>query len=850
MTSAQLKNRNLFKRLRIHMRWRLLFSPVGFLFVLLVNAPSDAATCTWHSAVAENWHLPSNWSGCVTGNGSPAGTPGSADDVIVPSASGAALLNSQFTTIASLTLQSGATLGVVESQIDIRQLTINNSFSLNNATVSGAMPPPGGPTPATLSVQLPASAHLILNGTNLLRRSIITNAGQAVFNGSANARLNMEINGSYTNAVTGTTTINGAYVFGYSPSGVIDNQGSWIIQGPGIVALERSGTNGGQFNSNGPFEVRNATFKRLSTGTGFLSGFSNSAIRLLDAVFDAGNLDLGVNKSLSGTGTVIGNLTLSGSATLDLFDSEIAPIGQLNVVGNAQFNFCEIILDVSGPGLVQHDRLSVSGSSQWNQLRPRIRINDGYTPGIDTSIPIASHGSLVFSSAPVNSRVFSDYPLSLMLRTTPTQLDLRVVPTLTIAKSAIDEGNSGTQTMPFAIALSAPTVETVSFSFNTSAGTAVTLAVPPVPGDYNNTSGNVSLAPGEVSQVISILIKGDSVIEGDEAFSLVTENSSLTTTLRNASFGNNKKFGISVEGLILNDDGPTTPRTLLISKSTNQPTPTGQISFVRRYTTDGNLVDGWATNIPNSLGFLATGLCRAPNGEVLSTRFNAGQGPILMSKSGAILENDFAGLIGADESCAFDLAGNVWIGEAVPPSESFAALRYAASDGLLLKTLQVPVGERGTDWIELDAKQCIIFYTSEDSDVRRFDVCNEQALPHFATGLEAPCYAIRQLPNRDLMITCKNRIYRYDDNGVFIREYTRESLGETNVDGLYAIHLDPDGQTFWTGGVISGRVVRARLDTGAVITSFNTGTGGVNGLLLQDEFVAGISVLLFKDGFE
>ena len=254
--------------------------------------------------------------------------------------------------------------------------------------------------------------------------------------------------------------------------------------------------------------------------------------------------------------------------------------------------------------------------------------------------------------------------------------------------------------------------------------------------------------------------------------------------------------------------------------------------------------------MPNSFGAIATGLCRAPNGDVLSTRFGVSQGVVLMSAAGAVRDGDFGGFIGSDESCAFDQQGNVWVGEAASSGETTAPLRYIAADGRLLETLQLPVGERGTDWIELDANQCTLYYTSEDSDVRRFDVCTEQVMPHFATGLEAPCYALRQLPNREIMVTCRNRIYRYDENGVFVREYTKESLGETDINGLYAIHLDPDGQTFWSGGVNSGRVVRARIDDGTVVTQFTTGTGGVDGLLIQDEYVAGISMVLFKDGFE
>jgi hypothetical protein len=360
----------------------------------------------------------------------------------------------------------------------------------------------------------------------------------------------------------------------------------------------------------------------------------------------------------------------------------------------------------------------------------------------------------------------------------------------------------------------------------------------------------VTFAPGVTSQQIAITINGDTSVEADEAFVVATDDAANTSTLQNASFGNNRRFSTRAEGLIRDDDGPPGTRYVLIGKSTNAPTPTGQISFVRRYTTTGTAVDGWATLMPNTFGAIATGFCRAPNGHVLSTRFSVSEGAVLMSAAGAVLDPDFGGLIGDDESCAFDALGNAWIGEAVPVAADHAMLRYVAADGRILQTYEVPVGERGVDWIELDADQCTLFYTSEDSDVRRFDVCTGQALPHFATGLEEPCYALRQLPNHDLMVTCRNRIYRYDQAGTFLRDYTRESLGENDPGGLYAIQLDPDEQSFWTGGATSGRVMRVNLADGSVISSFTTGTGGINGLLVQDEFVAAVPDVIFADGFE
>ncbi len=822
--------------------------------IIVATPAAQAVTCTWNSAIAADWHVPSNWSGCAAGGGAPAGTPGPADRAVFPTATGKATIIPQFITIAELDMAPGSELGLVEAQTDIRQLTITSSATLSGATLNGALPPPGGPSPAYLSLQLPEGSTLSFTGTNLLRRAIITNAGNATFSGGAGVRLNLDVNGNYTNAPVGNTTVLGAYVFGYSTSGAIYNQGNWIHQGPGLVAVERSGASGGQFSSTGMLELRSGTFSFFTPSPGFQGGF-NGSLRLVDGVLNTGSHTVGLSsgKVLSGSGTIIGAVTVSGGASPGVLDPHAPsgePIGTLNFVGDVSIAGAELILDVSGPALAQHDRMSISGSVQWNRVYPRVRMNDGYAPGIDTTIPIATHASVLNANTPVHGRVLSDYPLSLALRVAPTVTDLRVVPTLTLTDTAVSEGNSGTQVMNVAATLSAPSSEIVSFVYTTSAGTAVTLAAGGNPADYVHTGGTVTFTPGMVLRQMPVTINGDSAVEADEGFVLVTADSPFEPALKNASFGNNRKFTASVEGRIVNDDGPPGARYLLIGKSANLNTPTGQISFVRRYTTQGVAVDGWATLMQNSFQFVATGFCRAPDGDVLSTRFSDSQGPIRMSQSGAVRDNDPGGFIGGDESCAFDQAGNAWIGEAVGSIATTVPLKYIAADGRVLKTLQLPVGERGADWIELDANQCTLYYTSEDSDVRRFDVCTEQVLPHFATALEAPCYALRQLPNHEMMVTCRNRIYRYDQNGSFIREYTKESLGESDVNGLYAIHLDPDGQTFWTGGVVSGRVVRARIDDGSVVTSFTTGTGGVNGLLIQDEFIAGISLVLFKDGFE
>src|SRR5207237_7115537 len=77
------------------------------------------------------------------------------------------------------------------------------------------------------------------------------------------------------------------------------------------------------------------------------------------------------------------------------------------------------------------------------------------------------------------------------------------------------------------------------------------------------------------------------------------------------------------------------------------------------------------------------------------------------------------------ESIVFDDAGNVYVGQA---GCSHALLKFDAY-GNLMASYQPPVEDQGTDWIDLAADQCTIYYTSEGTSVLRYNVCNSQQLP-------------------------------------------------------------------------------------------------------------------------
>jgi hypothetical protein len=168
--------------------------------------------------------------------------------------------------------------------------------------------------------------------------------------------------------------------------------------------------------------------------------------------------------------------------------------------------------------------------------------------------------------------------------------------------------------------------------------------------------------------------------------------------------------------------------------------------------------------------------------------------------------------------------------------------------GTRLDTFVLPTGPRGTDWVDLAGDQCTLYYTSEDTSVRRYNACTHTVLPLFATGLTPPyCYALRIRPNREVMVACQEAVHRLSPQGVNLQTYTRTSIGETDASGLFAMNLDPDGGSFWTAGASSGNVYHVDISSGAVIGSFNSGQGGVAGLAVYDELHDDV---IFSDGFD
>jgi Calx-beta domain len=111
------------------------------------------------------------------------------------------------------------------------------------------------------------------------------------------------------------------------------------------------------------------------------------------------------------------------------------------------------------------------------------------------------------------------------------------LPAVTIADASITEGNSGRKNLVFTLTLSAPSARSVTVSYATANGTAVSSS------DYVAKSGTATFAAGVTSITVFVRINGDTTVEPNETF-FVNLSSAVNGTIADAQ----------AVGTILNDE--------------------------------------------------------------------------------------------------------------------------------------------------------------------------------------------------------------------------------------------------------------------------------------------------------
>src|SRR5205085_7475797 len=158
-------------------------------------------------------------------------------------------------------------------------------------------------------------------------------------------------------------------------------------------------------------------------------------------------------------------------------------------------------------------------------------------------------------------------------------------------------------------------------------------------------------------------------------------------------------------------------------------------------------------------------------------------------------------------------------------------VRKLDRNGNALDSFDVATERRGSDWIDLAADRCTLYYTSEGSRMLRFDICSKTALTDFGGSLpHSAAYALRLLPSGGLIVADTNEILRLDGSGNIIQRY--DAPGE---DSWFAMNLDPDGTSFWSAGIASGNIYKFDIASGNQLTRITTGAGAIFGLSILGE---------------
>ena len=251
---------------------------------------------------------------------------------------------------------------------------------------------------------------------------------------------------------------------------------------------------------------------------------------------------------------------------------------------------------------------------------------------------------------------------------------------------------------------------------------------------------------------------------------------------------------------------------------------------VKEFTPSGTLVQTLNTTTNSHE---TTGSAFDSAGNFFVTDFTTSQLSKFNSSGTLLSANFIAGNPVNNESLVFDNAGNFYVGGA-----GGNVIRKFSAAGTLLNTFTVSVGPRGSDWIDLAADQHTLFYTSEGGSVRRFDTATNTQLTDFTSSLGGVSYALRLLPDGGAAVAHTSNILRLNSSGAVVQTYTIPGGND-----LFALNLDPDGTTFWTGNVNSvGTVFHVRISDGAVLGQFNSVAPGgfdLGGLSILGEITQG-----------
>ncbi|WP_456478613.1 hypothetical protein [Geoglobus ahangari] len=211
-----------------------------------------------------------------------------------------------------------------------------------------------------------------------------------------------------------------------------------------------------------------------------------------------------------------------------------------------------------------------------------------------------------------------------------------------------------------------------------------------------------------------------------------------------------------------------------------------------------------------------TGMAFDSDGNLYVTCFSKAEVVKVQRDTGTVLSTISTGT--QPESVVFDASGNFYVGHAGGDYD----IRKFNSSGVQTDSYDVAPESRGSDWIDLASDQCTMFYTSEGRKIMRYDVCNDTQLSDWTVvSSYGTLYALRILPGGGVLVADSENVKRLNSSGAIVQIYDL-----TGFNSWFALNLDPDGKSFWSGDFSNGKFVKFNISTGNAETIIDTGQGG------------------------
>jgi DNA-binding beta-propeller fold protein YncE len=234
------------------------------------------------------------------------------------------------------------------------------------------------------------------------------------------------------------------------------------------------------------------------------------------------------------------------------------------------------------------------------------------------------------------------------------------------------------------------------------------------------------------------------------------------------------------------------------------------------------------TTLNTGLGGFTTGSVFDKAGNFYVTDFSANAVSVFSGTTGA-LTGTFGSGYSTPESILFNSAGQAYV-----TSVGGGGIMHFDSSG---NPLPGAINGTRTDWEDLHSDQVTMLYTDESSTIHEVNVATNTPLPDFGSTFGTRGFALREIPKGadagDVLVAAGNQISLLSSTDTLLKSYT-DPLGANGE--WFALNLDPDGTSFWSGDDTNGEIAEFDIATGAVLQSRMTcGSGCLFGLSVAGE---------------